>query len=129
MSRTFAGKQTPVGIALLRDKIYLFQGAANIREIFKQPSLMTAIYMHTTVLKQLCGMSARAIDMYIADDSGSYHEPHPDSIVKPYNRIEFLTHKDLVKGLSGPGLKSTFNRFTNLFTRELDNLDVGCEWL
>jgi hypothetical protein len=128
-SRTYAGKQTPVGIALLRDKIYLFQGAANIREIFKQPSLMTAIYMHTTVLKQLCGMSARAIDMYIADDSGSHHKPHPDSNVKQHNRIEFLTHENLVKGLSGPGLTPTFDRFTTLFTRELDNLDIGCGWL
>jgi len=128
-SRTFMGRQTPVGIALLTDRIYLFQGAANISAIFKQPSLMTAVYIHTTVLKQLFGMSARSLKMYIADNSGPHPKPHPDSNVKQHNRIEFLTHENLLKGLSGPGLTPTFDRFTNLLTRELDALDVEQECL
>ncbi|MCJ1358087.1 MAG: hypothetical protein MMC33_008085 [Icmadophila ericetorum] len=69
-------------------------------------------------------MSAQSIEMYISDNSGPFHKPHPDSNVEPHKRIEFLTHENLLKGLSGPGLTPTF---TALLRDALSNLDIDQE--
>ncbi|KAL9106330.1 MAG: hypothetical protein Q9187_008571 [Circinaria calcarea] len=90
---------------------------------------MSAVYIHTTVLKQLFGMSAKSVDMYIADSSGPYRKPSPNSNVETHNRIEFLTHENLLKGLSGPGLLPALTRFKALLTKELNALEAGDEWL
>ena len=84
--------------------------------------------MYTVGLKHFFGMRQRSVDVYTADDSGPYRQPNPASKVKPHNRIDFLTHDGLIKGLSGPGLDPAFKRFAHKLTKNLYALKVCEEW-
>ena len=84
--------------------------------------------MYTVGLKHFFGMRQRSVDVYTVDDSGPYRQPNPVSNVKPHNRIDFLTHNDLIKGLSGPGLDPAFKRFAHKLTKNLYALNVCEEW-
>ncbi|KAF2759739.1 cytochrome P450 [Pseudovirgaria hyperparasitica] len=122
-------KQSPYMVKLPFTRLFFFHGAKNITAIFKEPAFMNAVFIHTTLLKQLFGMSSQSVQMYIADNSGPYAKAEANSNVKPQNRIEYLTHENLVKGLTGPGLDPAFDRFTKLFDKQLAHLSVTTEWL
>ena len=74
-------------------------------------------------------MPDHALELYTADNSGCYKEPHADSNVKPENRIDHITHQALNRFLSGPGLDPFFNRFTENLIDRLQGLEIGCKWL
>ena len=50
------------------------------------------------------------------------------SNVKPHNLIDFFTHDDLIKGLSGPGFDTAFKHFAHKLTKNLYALNVCEKW-
>ena len=73
-------------------------------------------------------MPSKALELYTADNSGCYHEPHALSTVKPENRIDHITYQALNRFLSGPGLNPFFNRFTENMIARLRDLGICAEW-
>lgn len=97
--------------------------------MWKNPNLSSPVYVYTVGLRYIFGMHEKAIEAYTADDSGPYRKPHPFSNVEPRNRIDFLTHDSLLRGLSGPSMLPTFERFQNILKRNLDAEAIGQEWI
>ena len=127
--RKYCGNSVPVRVSFVRGQLFLVQGAANIVSLWKYPQVSTATAVHNFYLKQIFGMSEKALKLYTADNSGCFNDPHPLSNVEPRNRIDHITHQALDRLPSGPVLSPFFNRFTeNLITRLL-RLDIGGEWI
>jgi hypothetical protein len=74
-------------------------------------------------------MAQKAVNMYLADTSGSHHKPIEGSNVHPQNRVSYLTHENLLKGLLGTDLAPAADRFESALAESLDSLSVGNEWL
>ena len=75
-------------------------------------------------------MSQKAANAYYADTSGSQRRPIVGSFVEPHNRVTYLTHENLSKGLLGPGLNPTLARFERNLDEAISNLKIshGHEW-
>lgn len=87
--------------------------------LWKSTMFSSPIVIYTVALKSLFGMKDKAREAYAADNSGPYRKPHPKSHVAPHNRIDYLTHDSLLRGLIGPGLPPTFRRFQTIFTKQI----------
>ena len=64
-----------------------------------------------------------------ADTSGIAHEPHPQSSIRPENRIHSLMHKATVDYLAGPHLIITGQRFQTALERRIKALPMKDEWI
>ncbi|EMD96663.1 hypothetical protein COCC4DRAFT_209279 [Bipolaris maydis ATCC 48331] len=125
----YAGKLTSVRISLLINGIYLVSEPKAIADMWKNPNLSSPIYVYTVGLRYIFGMHERGIEAYTADDSGPYRKPHPFSKVEPHDRIDFLTHDSLLRGLTSNSMLPTFERFQTILKRNLDAEDIGDEWI
>lgn len=85
--------------------------------------------IHSFCLTYFFGMPKKAVNIYSLDDSGSYHQPHPESNVKPENRVDYRTNQSLLRFLSGPGLSPFFERFRKNLTKRLYGLEIGDSWI
>ncbi|CAE7194177.1 hypothetical protein P3342_009588 [Pyrenophora teres f. teres] len=126
---TYAGKLTCVRISLLVSGIYLVSEPEAVADMWKQPNLSSPIYVYTVGLRYIFGMREKAIKTYTDDDSGPYRKPHPNSNVAPHNRIDFLTHDSLLRGLTGSSMLPTFQRFQTIVKRNLDAQAIGEDWV
>jgi hypothetical protein len=117
-----------VRISLLINGIYLVSEPQAIADIWKNPNLSSPIYVYTVGLRYIFGMHEKAIEAYKADDSGPYRKAHPFSNVEPRNRIDYLTHDSLLRGLTGSSMLPTFERFQSILKRNLDAENFGDEW-
>ncbi|EUC41354.1 hypothetical protein COCMIDRAFT_106390 [Bipolaris oryzae ATCC 44560] len=126
---TYAGKLTCVRISLLINGIYLVSEPNAIADMWKNPNLSSPIYVYTVGLRYIFGMHEKGIEAYTADDSGPYRKPHPFSNVEPQDRIDFLTHDSLLRGLTSHSMLRTFERFQTILKRNLDAEDIGDEWI
>ncbi|RDW87075.1 cytochrome P450 [Aspergillus mulundensis] len=127
---TYCGHLTCIRASLLPTApgVFVIQDPEAVAAMWKHPALASPVYMYTVGLRRLFGMKESAIATYTADDSGPYRKPHPKSNIAPHNRVDFLTHDSLLRGLTGPGLAPMFQRFQAVLTREIDNLGIEKEW-
>ena len=110
------------------NKIYIFQNAQNIVFLWKKNFLSNLIFVYIVGLKHFFDMRQRFIDIYTTDNFDSYHQSNSASNVKSHNRIDFLTHDDLIKGLLKFGLDPAFKRFAHKLTKNFYALNVCEEW-
>ena len=73
-------------------------------------------------------MSRRAVSAYHADTSGCLPKPIPGSNVEPRDRVSYLTHENLLKGLLGPGLAPILERFESSFDETITKAPIDDEW-
>ena len=116
-----------IRIALLNDDLYLVHGAKNVSEMFRISSLSVNM-AYAIALKHCFGMSQKAVNTYINDNSGSQHKPTLGSNVRTQGRVSYQTHESLLKGLLGSGLAPTTDRFEREWTESLSSSNIGCEW-
>ncbi|KAF1839163.1 cytochrome P450 [Decorospora gaudefroyi] len=126
---SYAGKLTCVRISLLVNGIFLVQEPAAVADMWKNQCLSSPIYVYTIGLRYMFGMSEKALETYTADDSGPARNPHPSSNVAPHNRVDFLTHDLLLRGLTGAPMLPTFRRFQTIVKRNLGAQEIGDEWV
>ena len=108
--------------------IYHFQDRQTLKRIFKQSSLASAMTAYKFSVKGALGISKKAYLPYVADDSGPFPKPHPQSHVLPHNRIDHLTTSGFARGLTGPGMLPMVTRFVKDFTARLQELPMSEEW-
>ncbi|KAA8642708.1 hypothetical protein EYZ11_011885 [Aspergillus tanneri] len=126
---TYAGKLSCVRISLPLAGIYLFQEPEAVAALWKHPLLSSPIFIYTVGLRYLFGMKDKPLKTYMADDAGPYRKPHPNSNVAPHNRVDYLTHDSLLRGLSGAGLAHTFQRCRDTVISQIDSLCIEDEWV
>jgi hypothetical protein len=97
--------------------------------MWKQPQLASPIYIYGYALKNVFGMPTSCLKAYEADISGPYKKPVPGSNVAQHNRVDFLTHRSLVRAFSGPGLKPSLERFKRNFVDTLNMDSVENDWI
>lgn len=73
-------------------------------------------------------MPAKTLAVYRADNSGPCRKPYPGTDVPADRRIDHLSHKEFLRALSGPGLKTTFRRFQRALETRVDRLGHSNEW-
>ncbi|KAF2756237.1 cytochrome P450 [Pseudovirgaria hyperparasitica] len=125
----YAGYLAPVRISLPVDEIYMISGPTTLAALWRQKWLSSPIFAYTVGLKYIFGMREESIRTYKADNSGVYQKPHPDSNVEPRNRLDYLTHNGLLKGLAKEGLGPLLQRFEHNFRSRLSSLGVTEEWV
>ena len=69
------------------------------------------------------------VKFFKADVSGIAYEPHPQSSIRPENRVHSLMHKATVDCLAGPHLTITGQRFQAALRRRTGALPVKNEWV
>ncbi|KAJ5885522.1 cytochrome P450 [Penicillium taxi] len=114
-------------------EICLLQEPKTVAALWKSKMFSSPIVIYVVALKTLFGMKDKAREAYAADNSGPHRKPHPKSQVAPYNRVDYLTHDSLLRGLIGPGLLPTFQRFRGIFKKQtmmcLDRQDQSTQWV
>ncbi|OTB00935.1 hypothetical protein M426DRAFT_64973 [Hypoxylon sp. CI-4A] len=122
---SYNGKFTSARLSFLGHDIYLFQHRATIKNIWKMSTLSSPMSIQIYCLKYLFGLSERALAIYRADRSGPHAKPYPGSNVTDENRIDYRTHHEFLRALSGPGLAPTLQRYKTAFARNLDRLEFS----
>ena len=126
--RQKVGPCTAYGLKLMGNTLYFIAGRENIKKIQKYQGNITDPGIQTFCLIRVFGMAKTATAAYDKDDSGIQAKPTTGSSVTPNNRIDFHTHANFVKMLSGDGLNTLFQRWYASFTRRLTSMDIGNEW-
>lgn len=96
--------------------------------MFKHAGLSSAIKMSSFAHSYMFGTSGKAMAVYREDDSGPFPLPHPKSSIKPNNRVDYVTHIIMSRGLTGAGLRPTARRFAAGVSRRLDELNITEDW-
>ncbi|KAF2837384.1 cytochrome P450 [Patellaria atrata CBS 101060] len=125
---SYAGRVTSTRLNVLGQEIYIFQEPETLAALWKSPVLSSPIQSYVFALKYICGMQEKALSPYRADDSGSYPKPFPGTQVEPHNRVDYIIHQGVQRGLVGPGLVPTTRRLTKAVTRKIEHLQVSKEW-
>ena len=74
-------------------------------------------------------MKKEALSIYEKDDSGPFHKPFPGSKVEPRNRIDRITHHEILKGLTGAGLEPLTRRIAKAIVRRIKDTPCGHDWV
>jgi hypothetical protein len=80
-------------------------------------------------LKYLFGMPTRALQMYIADDSGFQEKPSPHSMITPDDRVDYQTHVSLLQFTSGKHFAGFYKRWFTSFAARLGSLKNLNDWV
>lgn len=126
---SYAGKLTATKVKVLGTDIYLFQDYPSIRSIWKEQQLASPMAAYIYTLKYLCGQDAKSLAAYRADDSGPFPKPYPGTNIAAQNRVDYITHAGLLRGLTGHGLGPTTRRLSGSLGAVFDpNLYRDNEW-
>jgi hypothetical protein len=79
-------------------------------------------------LKHCFGMQKKAVDVYMADTSGSRQKPISGSNVAPQARIGLATHENLAKMFQGSALDLVTARFEDAFYKSIKSIQVQGDW-
>lgn len=124
----YRGTLTSTRISILGFTICLFQDRETIERIWKSPSLSSSIALYRYSIQFLFGGKESLLSILRADDSGPYAKPYPNSIVAPDRRLHHIIHDGLSRGLTGPALIPTTDRYIESFIYRLKSLTVTDSW-
>jgi hypothetical protein len=79
-------------------------------------------------LKHCFGMKEKAVDVYMADTSGSRQRPIAGSNVPSQARIGLATHENLATMFQGAGLDEATGRFEAKFLESVGTSQIGDKW-
>lgn len=131
MRRSYKGSFTSARLSFFSHDVYLFQDRDTIKNMWKMPTLSSPMSIQIYCLKYLFGLSEQALAIYRGDRSGPHTKPYPGSNVKQANRVDYRTHREFLRALTGPGLAPTLQRYMATFTARIDRLhssDTEISW-
>ncbi|KAK8107008.1 Pfs- NACHT and Ankyrin domain protein [Apiospora kogelbergensis] len=122
---SYKGDWAAARVSVPGQSVYLFQDRETIRNIWKAKSLQSPISVSTYIFKFFLGVPEPTIEIYRADISGPYRKPHPASTpMPPKKRVDYLSHQEFLRALSGSGLKPLLQRFKRALEMHVDG-DLG----
>lgn len=120
--------ESAVCIGLINEDVFVLHRPDYVAALFKSSST-TVTRAYGIDLKHCFGITRKAAVTYFADGSGSLPRPLAGSNVAHPNRVGYLTHTSLHKGLPGPGLAPLLLRFQKTLAKSLDSANAGPEWV
>jgi len=126
---TYRGKLTSCRVRFLGHEYYFIQDRHSVAALWKQNKLSSPIEPYVLVLKYFFGMKKDALSVYKKDDSGPFHKPFAGSVVEPRNRIDWITHREILKGLTGPGLEPLTTRTAKAMVEWMNKSPVRDDWV
>lgn len=127
--REHLGSYLPVCVPLLLGDIYVIRGTENIASLWKESAHSTSTELHGFFFGLIFKMPKKATPLYAKDNSGFSAKPHPDSHVKPNNRIDYITHQVLKEFLRGPASVELAPRFAARMDTQLSAMTIGDSWV
>ena len=122
-------KYVPVRFRGMMTELCFVSGPKNVTTIFKYSRSFSAKASVVIAMDRLFGTPRHIVPFYDADDSGIETQPHPQSNVKPEDRVHHTVHVQVIKYLSGPGLKPMTNRLMDNIGRQVSTSGISYEWL
>ncbi len=104
-------------------------GFDNISTIFKETQNLAPKQATLVALENVFGLAKPAVAFYNADDSGTSFNAHPQSTVKPQNRVFYLQYKTTLAHLSGSALNDLTGRFLENLRQRIFKSSIGSEWM
>lgn len=102
--------------------MHFFQDRETIRRTWRAPSLASPMEISPYTFKYFLGVPARTLTVYHADTSGPSRKPYLGSNISANKRIDYLSHQEFLRALSGPGLVSAFRSFQWALNTKVDDL-------
>ena len=118
-----------VRLNFLSKDIYLVSGAEYLNAVWKNTKGLTSTNGINISLLHMFATSKKDMKVFEADDSGITHDPHPESAVKPEDRVFYLVHKATVDSLAGPHLKIAAQRFKDALLQHIEASPITEEWV
>ncbi|VUC35732.1 unnamed protein product [Clonostachys rosea] len=125
---SYNGTLTASRISFLGFEIFAFQDRQTIAKIWKQSTLSSPISIYVYVLKYFFGLPDDVVSIYRADNSGPFHKSYGGSNVPAGERIDHITHRDLLQSLGGPGRLPTTRRYINALSTRLEQQGISEDW-
>lgn len=114
---------------MLGHNVYFFQDRESIGKIWRTPCLSSPINISLYTFKHFFGVPEKTLKVYREDNSGPYGKPYHGSNIPQHRRVDYLSHHEFLRPLSGPGLKPTFLRFKGALDNLVDALELSNEWV
>ncbi|KAI2626821.1 cytochrome P450 [Xylaria nigripes] len=114
----YEGILTSTAIKFMGFKIFLFQDRETISRFMRHRDLCSPIAIYTFALRHFFGMPQKAIEVFVADDSGPHRRPYPES--KVHFRIDSVLHQSFMRAWGGPNLIHTTQRFRRALQSQID---------
>ncbi|KAM4066415.1 cytochrome p450 [Hirsutella rhossiliensis] len=124
----YAGSLTSARVSIMGYTAYVFQDRQTVERLWKQPSLSSSIFLYMYSMKFLFGAREQLMSALRIDDSGPFPQPHPDSKIASHNRLHYIIHDSLARGLSGPGLDALMDSYMKGVSRRIHDLQVTEDW-
>lgn len=118
-----------VRLTFVSKDIYLVSGAEYLNAVWKNTKGLTIRHGINISLSHMFATPKEDMKVYESDDSGICHDPHPQSSVKPEDRVFHLVHKAVADNLSGPGLKISAQRFKDALVQHIEASPITEEWV
>ncbi|KAI1740237.1 cytochrome P450 [Xylaria scruposa] len=125
---SYQGKATGARVSLLGHDLFLFQDQQSILKIWATATLSSPIKISTYTFKYFFGVPEETLAVYNADSSGPFRRPYPGSTVPEQRRVDYLSHNEFLRALSGPGLEPTVQRFKAGLDQEVNGFGVSDDW-
>ena len=123
------GKYVPVRFRGMFTELAFVSGPKNVALIFRRSKDFAAKASVVIAMDRLFGSPQRTVRFYDDDNSGMEMVPHSYSNVREEDRIHHIVHVQVIKYLSGNGLKPMTQRFMENMGRQIFTSGVGSEWL
>ncbi|OCK79060.1 hypothetical protein K432DRAFT_405929 [Lepidopterella palustris CBS 459.81] len=108
--------------------LYVIRRAEWVSSLWKESVNSSSTKLHSFAFDRLFGMPTQALTWYAEDHSRFATKPHPNSRVRPNNRVDRITHQAPKEFLSGPASAPMSDRFTANIVERFSQLKMDNEW-
>ena len=122
------GKYVPVRCRGMFTELAFVSGPKNVALVFRR-SKDFAAKASVVIAMDRFGSPQRTVRFYDDDNSGMKMVPHSSSNVREEDRTHHIVHVQVIKYLSGNGLKPMTQRFMENMGRQIFTSGVDSEWL
>src|SRR5438045_2030938 len=111
-------------------EISFISGPQNVAALFRHSRHFSSKANVVIAMDRLFGAPKHIIPFYDYDNTGVEVTPRPQANkVDQHHRIHHIVHVQVIKYLSGPGLKPMSVRFLENVSKEIYSSGIGSEWL
>ena len=109
--------------------IYAVCGAEYLNAVWKNTRGLTSTNGINIALHNIFDTPKEDMIFFQDDRSGITHDPHPQSLTTPENRVFYLMHKATVDCLAGSYIATAGERFQSALKTRIEVLPIQNQWI